>query len=248
MTHKNPKDPRNSRDFRNSGSPQKAIPPRVKMDAQGRWTLVPPHCVFELEPDLADVEMLMQEEDFEAARDAALFILEECQDMTPAHLLLGNIAEKEMNDMIVAQAHYGYVFEITLKWLGHSEWASMNGGQKINRISLEAAEGLKRVLEKRGEKIKAEQVGKYIVAWKTPPRPAGEPAGERVSPPPQQHQGGAGRPQSGGSGQQQGGAGQGGAEQQKGGTGQPPRPSAGPPKRRPMMPRPTRRPKDDDSK
>lgn len=139
---------------------------RFKTDAQGRWTLVPPHCVFDLEPDLADIEMLIREGDFEAARDAALYILEECQDMTGAHLLLGKIAEKQGNDLTVAKAHYGYVFEITLKWLGDKAYGPMNGGQKINRVSLESAEGLRRVLEKRGEKQKASQVGSYIEAWK----------------------------------------------------------------------------------
>jgi hypothetical protein len=166
-----------------SGSRQgrREIPPRVKIDDQGRWTLVPPHCVFELEPDLADIEMLMKEGDFEAARDGALYLLEECQDMTAAHLLLGKIAEKEIKDPNIARAHYAYVFEITLKWLGRNSLGVMNGGQKINRISLEAAEGLKRVLEKRGDRQKAEQVARHIAAWKghsepsrtLPPRPSG---------------------------------------------------------------------------
>lgn len=204
---------------RKPASGNKPIPSRVKIDAAGRWTLVPPHCVFELEPDLADVEMLMKEGDFEAARDAALYILEECQDMTAAHLLLGEIAEKHMNDLIVAKAHYGYVFEITLKWLGAAyEKQTMNGGQKINRISLQCAEGLKRVLEKRGEKIKAGQVDQYIEAWKFPSRPPVKDqnqSSERMAPKAQRPSG---------------------------------RPASAPPKRRPMMPRPDRKSRDDDSK
>ncbi|MFM7318756.1 MAG: hypothetical protein ACKO5E_17570 [bacterium] len=154
------------------------IPPRVKIDDQGRWTLVPPHCAFELEPDLADIEMLMKEGDFEAARDGALYLLEECQDMTAAHLLLGKIAEKDTNDLNVARAHYAYVFEITLKWLGRNELGVMNGGQKINRISLEAAEGLVRVLEKRGDRQKAAQVASYITAWKGHAEPSRRPLPE----------------------------------------------------------------------
>lgn len=170
-----------------SRQPQKKAPIRVKVDPSGGWTLIPPHCVFELEPDLADVEMLMREEDYEAARDAALFILEECQDMTAAHVLLAKIAEKESNDLNVAQAHYGYVFELTMKWLGDLAMAPMNQAQKINRVSAEAAEGLKRVLEKRGQMDKAAQVAKYLAAWKGQPqrrdsssaRPAVAPAAQK---------------------------------------------------------------------
>ena len=156
------------------------IPPRVKIDDQGRWTLVPPHCVFELEPDLADIEMLMKEGDYEAARDGALYLLEECQDMTAAHLLLGKIAEKESNDLNIARAHYAYVFEITLKWLGRNELGVMNGGQKINRISLESAEGLARVLEKRGDHQKAAQVAKFVAAWKGHGEPSQRPLPESI--------------------------------------------------------------------
>ena len=163
------------------------IPPRVKIDDQGRWTLVPPHCAFELEPDLADIEMLMKEGDYEAARDGALYLLEECQDMTAAHLLLGKIAEKESNDLNIARAHYAYVFEITLKWLGRNELGVMNGGQKINRISLESAEGLARVLEKRGDHQKAAQVAKFVAAWKGHGEPSKKPLPEHSRRPLPEH-------------------------------------------------------------
>ena len=171
----------------NQGRPRprpsdKKPPARVRIDPSGGWTLIPPHCVFELEPDLADVEMLLKEGDFEEARDAGLFILEECQDMTAAHLLLGKIAEKHMNDLTIAQGHYGYVFELTLKWLGDLDMARMNQAEKINRISAEAAEGLKRVLEKRGQMAKASQVARHLAAWKGQPAPKNAPAAAPAKP------------------------------------------------------------------
>jgi hypothetical protein len=179
-----------------------------------------------------DVEMLLKEGDFEEARDAALFILEECQDMTAAHLMLGKIAEKHMNDMTIAQGHYGYVFEMTLKWLGDLSMTPMNQAEKINRTSAECAEGLIRVLDKKGQEDMADQVARYLDAWKgqttpqrqTPrPEPTPRPA-PRLAPGPDS---GNARPRPA--------QGQGG-------------PSTGPPKRRPMLAKPNRnRPKPTDS-
>jgi hypothetical protein len=219
-------------DRNNSRQPLKKIPIRVKRDPSGGWTLIPPHCVFELEPDMHDVEMLLKEGDFEEARDAALFILEECQDMTAAHLMLGKIAEKHMNDMTIAQGHYGYVFEMTLKWLGDLAMTPMNQAEKINRTSAECAEGLIRVLDKKGQEDMADQVARYLDAWKgqtTPqrqtsrPEPTPRPA-PRLAPGPDS---GNARPRPA--------QGQGG-------------PSTGPPKRRPMLAKPNRnRPKPTDS-
>jgi hypothetical protein len=190
--------------------PSKVIPARVRNDPSRGWTIVPPHCTIELEPDLEDVEMLLKEGDAESARDAALYLLEECQDMTAAHELLGRIAEGELNDSGMAQGHYGYVFELTLKWLGPFELAPMDSSRKINRISLKCAEGLMRVLQKRGEVHKASQVQRYVAAWK------GE-TGPRERPAAAPNTGGGPSP-----------------------SGSPKRPWSGPKSRRPMLPRPKR--------
>lgn len=215
----------------------KKPPVRVKIDPSGGWTLIPPHCVSELEPDLADVEMLLKEGDYEEARDAGLFILEECQDMTAAHLLLGKIAEKHMNDLTIAQGHFGYVFELTLKWLGDLDMARMNQAEKINRISAEAAEGLKRVLEKRGQMAKAGQVARYLAAWKGQPTPTPAPVVRAVQTPPPQsappEQAAPARPT-------QPPVRPAVAQPAPARPGGPPRPFAGPKKRRPMAPRPNR--------
>jgi len=217
------------------GQPLKKIPIRVKKDPSGGWTIIPPHCVFELEPDLHDVEMLLREGDYEEARDAALFILEECQDMTAAHLLLGKIAEKHMNDMTIAQGHYGYVFEVTLKWLGDLAMAPMNQAEKINRISAECAEGLIRVLDKKGQEDMADQVARYLDAWKGQTRPV---AARRPAVDTQRPASGPAAPRG-----------------DAGPTAQRPAPrpvqggaSGGPPKRRPMLAKPNRnRPKPTES-
>lgn len=211
-------------------------PRQGQKDPSGGWTLIPPHCVFELEPDLHDVEMLLKEGDFEEARDAALFILEECQDMTAAHLMLGKIAEKNMNDMTIAQGHYGYVFEVTLKWLGDLAMSPMNQAEKINRISAECAEGLIRVLDKKGQEDMADQVGRYLDAWKgqtTPQRQASRSATPAQRPAPRLSSGQD-------SGQSRPRPDQAGSRPAQG--------QSGPPKRRPMLAKPNRnRPKPTDS-
>lgn len=144
---------------------KKPIPPRVRTDPQRGWTLIPPHCAIELEADLDDAEMLLKEGDPESARDAVLYLLEECQDLLAGHELLGRIAEREPADLAVAQGHYGYVFELALKWLGPQADSAMDKSKRINRTALACAEGLCRVLDKRGQKAKAAQVRQQIDFW-----------------------------------------------------------------------------------
>lgn len=169
---------------------KKPIPPRVRNEPGRGWTLVPPHCANELEPDLEDAEMLLKEGDAESARDAVLYLLEECQELLAGHELLGRIAEREPVDLAVAQGHYGYVFELTLKWLGPLDLAPMDKSRRINRTALACAEGLCRVLEKRGQRAKASQVRQHVDAWSgvagsgrahVGPRPSG-PSGPRPRP------------------------------------------------------------------
>jgi len=161
-------------------SPQKKpIPPRVRHEPGRGWTLIPPHCANELEPDLEDAEMLLKEGDEESARDAVLYLLEECQELLAGHELLGRIAEREPVDLAVAQGHYGYVFELTLKWLVPLDLEPMDKSRKINRTALACAEGLFRVLEKRGERTKAAQVRQHIDTWSGVTGPVRLPAGPR---------------------------------------------------------------------
>jgi hypothetical protein len=182
--------------------------------------------------------MLLKEGDYEEARDAGLFILEECQDMTAAHLLLGKIAEKHMNDLTIAQGHYGYVFELTLKWLGELDMARMNQAEKINRISADAAEGLKRVLEKRGQMAKAGQVARHLAAWKGQPAPkpapaaTPKPAATTAPAPPKPAPPATAAPAAQAPVRP--------AQAPPNRPGGPPRPFAGPKNRRPMAPRPKR--------
>lgn len=166
----------------------KPIPPRVRNEPGRGWTLVPPHCALELEADLDDAEMLLKEGDPESARDAVLYLLEECQDLLAGHELLGRIAEREPADLAVAQGHYGYVFELTLKWLGNLALAPMDKSKRINRTALACAEGLVRVLEKRGQKGKATQVRQHADAWSGKSASAGRVAPSGPGGPPRRHQ------------------------------------------------------------
>ena len=95
----------------------------------------------------------------EVAFDELRWLLSGCADCLDAHLLLGELAVKEKNDIPLARGHFGYAYQ-----LGHRAWRRAGGptpvaySQPANRSFHEAGRSLAWCLEKLGKRAMAVEI------------------------------------------------------------------------------------------
>jgi hypothetical protein len=112
------------------------------LPAEKAWELVLPRCARDRQEDLEEVRFMLEQGEFDVARDECLWLLEGCTDCLEAHYLLGEIALGD-NDFPLARGHFGYAFQLGAKAIERAgRVAPVPHRLPANRIFHEAGKAL----------------------------------------------------------------------------------------------------------
>jgi hypothetical protein len=127
--------------------------------------LVPPPCALARVDDLDEVDAMLEAGEVELAREELRYLLQECPDFLAAHQKLGEIAA-ELDDMPLARAHFGHVFDLVRKALsGEARNGTLPYGLVDNRVGHESGKGLAYALRALGNDDMARDVVEQLLAW-----------------------------------------------------------------------------------
>lgn len=95
----------------------------------------------------------------EIATDEIRWLLSGCAEMLDAHVMLGQIAVVEHNDVQLARGHFGFAFQLGEKALRQANCQGPLPGDRVaNAPWYEAARGLAWCFEKQGESRRADEI------------------------------------------------------------------------------------------
>lgn len=95
----------------------------------------------------------------EVAFDELRWLLSGCPDCLEAHLLLGELAVSEKNDVQLARGHFGYAYQLGLRaWRRAGDPTPVPYSQPANRTFHESGRSLAWCLEKLGKPVMATEI------------------------------------------------------------------------------------------
>jgi hypothetical protein len=129
------------------------------------WELVYPPSVLRRQEDLEEVQAMLAAGEIDVAIDELRWLLSGCRALLEAHKLLGEIALGD-NDLALAQAHFGYAYEMGLRAIRESKEFSgpLSYAIAANQPFFEAGKGLAWCLDRQGEGPRAVETVKQLLA------------------------------------------------------------------------------------
>jgi hypothetical protein len=150
-------------DHTSSGPKSDSVRARKRADDEA-WELVHPRCARERADDLAEVRTMLEQGEWDIARDECRWLLVGCRDCLEAHRLLGEIALLE-DDLPLARGHFGYAYRLGTGALAQ---AGVTGPLPYrlpaNQGFFESAKGLAVCLARLGKREMAEEVVTRVLA------------------------------------------------------------------------------------
>ena len=131
----------------------------ILVSGENAWALRHPRCARDRAEDIEEVRMMIDAGEFEVAQDELRWLLSGCSDCVDAHLLLGELALEQSNDIALARGHFGYVYQLGLRaWRRAGQPVPVPHSQLANRSFHEAGRALAWCLEKLGKPTMADEV------------------------------------------------------------------------------------------
>src|ERR671914_3025954 len=132
----------------------------VRRSADGRsWVFVHPPCVRDRAEDLEEARAMFEAGDFEIATDELRWLLSGCSEFMAAHVLLGELALADGENLPLARGHFGAAYQLGLQTLRRAKMPKpLLYAQPANRPFFEAGRGLIASLEKLGKQTMANEV------------------------------------------------------------------------------------------
>lgn len=131
---------------------------------QEAWEFVHPPEAAERREDLDEVRAMIDNGEYDVARDELRWLLDGCHDLLEAHRLLGEIA-LETGELDLARAHFGYAYEIGLKALPQGRPPGpLPYSIAANQAFLESAKGLAWAFRELGRADRAREVLTMLLA------------------------------------------------------------------------------------
>jgi hypothetical protein len=128
------------------------------------WELVYPPKVLRREEDMEEVRAMIDAGEIDAAVDELRWLLSGCRELLEAHRLLGEIALTD-NDLPLAQAHFGYAYEMGQQAIRQASDYSgpLPYARPANQAFLEAGKGLAYCLRRQNAPKAAEQIVRQLM-------------------------------------------------------------------------------------
>jgi len=128
------------------------------------FELVHPRCAEQRAEDLEEVYAMLETGEAEVAVDELRWLLEGCNELLEAHMLLGKIALDD-GDLALARVHAGYAYELGLKALPKGSLPGvLPYGRPANRAFFSSGQCLARCLVGLGERELAGDVVARLLA------------------------------------------------------------------------------------
>lgn len=125
---------------------------------------IPSRPAHDRELDLEDVRDAIAQGEFELAEDELLYLVSDCREFWPAYLLLAELA-LEGNDLLMAQGHFGFVYENGLRSLPQGFRGALPSRLTYNGHFFAAGRGLARCLIARGDTLRGQEVLRNLRAF-----------------------------------------------------------------------------------
>ncbi len=123
------------------------------------WELVHPAKVLRRQEDMEEVRTMLDAGEIDMAVDELRWLLSGCRELLEAHRLLGEIALAN-NDLPLAQAHFGYAFDMGQEAIRQASDFSgpLPYALVANQAFLEAGKGLAHCLGRLGDQKAAQRI------------------------------------------------------------------------------------------
>jgi hypothetical protein len=150
--------------------PQRRPPPpadrlTVRRTTDGRaWAFVHPPCVRERSEDLEEAQAMIESGELDVAEEELRWLLADCSEFIAAHVLLGELAIAQRNDLALARGHFGAGYQLGLQALRRANMPSpLAYSHPANRPFFVAGRGLAACLAKLGKREMATEVVDTLV-------------------------------------------------------------------------------------
>lgn len=168
MPKRQPRRPHSTRPWKRTDTAPGVRKTELRIERQGEseaWRLVHPRCAQERQPDLDEVEQMLNAGETDLAIEELRWLLSECKDLLAAHRLLGEIA-LERGDLALARGHFGYAFDLGRAAVGEAgPPGPLPYALDENRAWHEAAKGLAWCLHELGKPGMARRAVDEMLRW-----------------------------------------------------------------------------------